>query len=130
MMARVLGIVMVLVAANSVSAEAAADPLKSGPQVGQPLPVPFYPLVIFHADKLNIAGKKWDFVEAYGSDPVVLVVARSIVPCFNHLVAGLEAEVANNKQSGDRFHAVVVVLSDDDGMEKKLKDFALEHHVR
>ncbi|HZL91412.1 MAG TPA: hypothetical protein VFB96_23795, partial [Pirellulaceae bacterium] len=53
-----------------------AGELKSGPQVGAKLPGPFQALTVLNAEKPDAAGKKADYVEEYGQNPVVLVVAR------------------------------------------------------
>jgi hypothetical protein len=40
--------------------------IKSGPQAGKPIPGPFHPLAVTHAEDPGHAGKRWDFVEQYG----------------------------------------------------------------
>jgi hypothetical protein len=102
--------------------------LKSGPQAGQNLPGPFHPLVVY-SEVPNLAGKKNEFVEMYGQDPVVLVFARAMTKPVSKLVNRLDAAAAEHKSA--RLRVVVVFLSDDDALETNLKEFgekqALKH---
>jgi hypothetical protein len=109
------------------AARADKDDLKSGPQVGQTLPGPFYS-VVAHSAEASLAGKKNDFVEWYGQEPVVMVFAREISKPLTHLVKTLDAEVAKTK--APKLRAVVVVLSDDEALQASLKDYGKKHALK
>src|SRR5262245_54847124 len=97
-----------------------ADELKSGPQVGANLPGLFHALTVLHAETPDVAGKKWDFVEQYGQDPVFLVFARTSSAALTKLLNSVDAKVARHKMDNKKVHALSVMLSDDDDLEKKL----------
>jgi hypothetical protein len=102
--------------------------LKSGPQVGENLPGPFLALVAYSGEP-NLAGRKNDFTEQFGPNPVVLVFAREMTSPLTSLVKKLDAEVARRKSA--RLRAAVVLLSDDGALETSLKNLgkkqALDH---
>src|SRR5262245_889104 len=106
-----------------------ADELQSGPQVGATLPAPFPVLSVVHADKPDAAGKKWDYVEQYGQNPVVLVFARTGSDPLTKLLKTVDAEVARHNRDNKKLHALLVMLADDDDLEKKLKDLAEKHGI-
>src|SRR5262249_44510487 len=97
---------------------AAADALVSGPQAGRRLPDNLHPLNITNAEKPSYAGTKTDYTEQFGADPVVLVFARAITDPLTNLMKKLDAEVGKHKAV--RLKAVVVLLSDDDKLERTL----------
>jgi hypothetical protein len=107
-----------------------ADELKSGPQVGARLPGPFQALTVLHAEQPDATGKKSDFVEEYGQNPVVLVVARMDSDPLRKLLQSVNDEVARHKMDKKKVRALLVMLSDDDDLEMKLKDFAEKHGVK
>ncbi len=107
---------------------AGEDHLKSGPQPGASIPGPCHVLTVTNVGMPGSAGTKTDFIERYGQDPVVLVFARGVNDPLTGLVNRLDAEVARNKAA--RLRAVVVVLSDDDGLETRLKDLAEKQAIR
>jgi hypothetical protein len=115
----------VLLSAYAVSAE--KGDLKSGPQAGDNLPGPFHSLVV-HSEEPRWVGLKMDFFEAYGANPVVLVFAREMTKPLTRLVKELDAEVAKRKSA--KLKAVVVFLSDDDALEKNLKDFGEKQGIK
>jgi quercetin dioxygenase-like cupin family protein len=107
-----------------------ADELKSGPQAGESVFfVPFRPLTVFDAEKPERAGMRSDFVEERGASPVVLIFARTVSDPLNILVNKLDAELASYKRGGAKIHAYMVMLSDDEGLERKLKEFAQRHRI-
>src|SRR6516165_2340445 len=61
------------------------DSFKSGPQAGDNLPGPFHSLVAF-SEEPSLVGKKNDFFEMYGSNPVILVFARDLTKPLTKLV--------------------------------------------
>src|SRR5687768_11742285 len=75
------------------------DVLVSGPQVGDKLPGGLDPV------PLNLTtGKRNDFVEQFGADPVVLVFARRLSDPLADLMKKLDADKT-------RFKVVVVLIS-------------------
>jgi len=56
-----------------------------------------------------------------GGKPVVMIFAREISDSLTSLVKKVDAA---NKEQGKKMGSFVVVLSDDEGMEKKLKGLA------
>src|SRR5438552_3323465 len=114
-----------LVCGNAVPAD--NDDLKSGPQAGDNLPGPFLSVVAYSGEP-SLAGKKTDFFEQYGQDPVVLIFAREMTKPLTSLVKRLDAEVAKRKSA--KLRAVVVILSDDDAVETNLKDFGEKQGIK
>jgi hypothetical protein len=102
---------------------AAEDELRSGPQAGQDLPGSFRSVVAYSAEP-DLAGKRNDFIEQYGSNPVVLAFARELTTPVTALVKTLDAEIA--KRNPAKLRAAVVMLSADDALERKLVDFCEE----
>jgi hypothetical protein len=96
--------------------------LKSGPQHGHTLPGPFNPLNVTNVERPGLAGTRSDYVEQHGNLPVVLVFARDVSSPVAQLVKRLNAEVGKNQPA--KLRAVVVVLSEDEDLEGRLKDLA------
>jgi hypothetical protein len=107
---------------------AAEGDLQSGPQEGAGLPGPFNPYNVTNADMPGLAGTRSDYTEQYGSDPVVLIFAREVSGPLVTLAKKLDAQVAKNKSA--RLRAVVVVLSEDEGTEAKLKELSRKEGIR
>lgn len=114
----VLGTVLAM--ALLVGHAGAAETLKSGPQVGDSLPGPFHPLQVCNVDNPSNNGKKGCFVCQYGGSPVALVFTREINEPLAALCKQLDAQVAKNKDA----KACVLLLTDQEGAEAKLKAFA------
>jgi hypothetical protein len=112
------------------SAVVAEEDVKSGPQVGGYLPRPFYPLPlnVTNAELPRSAGTKSDYTEQHGGNPVVLVFARKLSDPLTTLTRKLDREVAKNRKA--RLRAVVVMLSDDEGIEEKLQALAQEEEIK
>jgi hypothetical protein len=107
--------VVVVLVASGVKADA---PVKSGPQVGREVPGPFHPMNVTGEQ----AGKKSCLYCANGSNPVAVVFARGVNPQVATLLKKLdEATEKNAKASMGSF---AVFCSDQDGLEKTLKDLA------
>jgi hypothetical protein len=109
---------------------AAEGGLKSGPQPGAYLPGPFNPYNVTNADMPDYAGTKNSYVEQHGSNPVVLIFAQEVSGPLVTLVKLLDREVSRNKSEKLRLRAVVVVLSEDEGMEDKLKALSRKEEIR
>jgi hypothetical protein len=103
-------------------------PLRSGPQVGQNLPGPFNPLNVTNAESPDCAGKRSDYTEQHGANPVALIFAREVSKPLTELVKKLDAEVGRNKSA--KLRAVLVLLSEDDAVEQSLKKLAREQQLR
>src|SRR5262249_57992533 len=99
---------------------AGQEPLKSGPQVGARLPGGFVALNVTNAELPGSAGKKSDYVEQHGQDPTVLVFAREVTAPLTNLIRELDVKAGRNKSARLRA-VVVVVLSDDEGLEQTLQ---------
>jgi RNA polymerase sigma factor (sigma-70 family) len=104
--------------------------LKSGPQVGAKIPISLLALSVVHAEWLDAAGKKWDYIEQYGAEPAVLVFARSINDPLVDLIKRLDAEVARHITDKKKLHVLLVMLSDDQELEKMLKDIAEKQGIK
>jgi len=107
-----------------------ADELKSGPQAGENAFIPLFPVIVFHAEQPKRVGIRSDFVEEYGGSPVVVIFARTVSDPLNILAKRLDAELAKHKQDGAKVHAYLVMLSDEEGLQNKLKDFAQRHRIK
>jgi len=108
-----------------------AAELKSGPKVGEKLPSSFQSLSVIDAGMPDVSsGRRWDHVEQYGSNPVVLVLARTDSDPVTKLVESVDAEVARYKMDNKKVQALLVILSDDDDLEKRLKDMAEKHKIK
>jgi hypothetical protein len=111
------------------SAVVAGEGLQSGLQVGRSLPAgPFNPLNITNAEMPRYAGTRNDYTEQHGRNPVVLIFARKVSSPLTTLTRKLEAEVVRNRSA--KLRAVVVVLSDEEGLEKTLEALAKEEGIR
>jgi hypothetical protein len=110
------------------SAVVADESLKSGPQVGQYLPGTFNPLNVTNAEFPRYAGTKNDYIEQHGRNPVVLIFARALSTPLTTLTRKLDVQVVRNRSA--KLRAVVVVLSDDEGLEKKLEALAKEDGIK
>src|SRR5262245_4227282 len=118
--------VFVLIVATllcSVGVAVGADALVSGPQAGSRLPDTFQPvpLNVTNAERPASAGTRIDYTEQFGANPVVLVFGRKITDPLTSLVKKLDAEVGKNTAA--RLKAVVVMLSDDDKLERAVREW-------
>jgi hypothetical protein len=115
-------VLMVATLHGSFCIAAAADALVSGPQRGSRLPDTFQPvpLNVTNAELPSYAGKKNDYVEQFGGNPVALVFAREITDPLVNLMKKLDAEVSKNKAA--RLRGVFIILSDDNKTERMLRE--------
>ena len=100
----------------------AAEPLRSGPPVGEELPCSFEPLSINGPN----AGEKTCILCEYGSDPVAMVFARQLTPTLERLIARLEG--AADKHAG--LGSTVVFLSDDPKLVEQLRQLARKQGLK
>jgi len=113
-MIRTAAIALVLFASSAF----AAEPVKSGPQVGEKVPGPFHPLNI----NGEMAGKKHCLFCQNGQNPVAMIFARSTDDATIDLIKKIEEATAKNSKSS--MGSFVVFLSDDKDLEGKLKTVA------
>jgi hypothetical protein len=105
----------------------AADSIKSGPQAGEKLAGPFHPL--------NINGptpnEKQCLYCRNGENPVAMIFAREVSEPLVNLIKKIDA--CNAKNTGCNMGSFVVFLSDDEGLQSRLKELAktanLQHTV-
>jgi hypothetical protein len=102
----------------------AADAVKSGPQVGETVPGPFEPLNINGAH----AGEKFCQYCINGPNPVAMVFAREVNEPVTKLIKELDAATAKNGDA--KMGSFFVFLSDDEGMQTKLKDLAKKEDLK
>jgi len=113
-MIRTAAIALVLFASSAF----AAEPVKSGPQVGEKVPGPFHPLNI----NGEMAGKKHCLFCQNGQSPVAMIFARSTDDATIDLIKKIEEATAKNSKAS--MGSFVVFLSDDKDLEGKLKTVA------
>jgi len=106
----------VVVVVGGVYAEKEA--LKSGPQVDNKVPGPFLPLNVTGKS----AGEKHCLFCDNGDNPVAMIFAREVTPSVTTLLKKIDAVTAKNK--GCDMGSFVVFCSDEEGLDKKLKDLA------
>jgi phage/plasmid primase-like uncharacterized protein len=95
-----------------------ADPLASGPAVGQKLPGAFHPLNVNGPD----AGKKTCQVCKNGDGPVVVVFAREVTPAVQSLLKKIDDAMQTHKE--ERLAGFAVFCDGDVNVENKLRRFA------
>jgi hypothetical protein len=128
MMIRRFLFVLVSVLTLGGHAPLSENEVKSGPQPGDKLPGPFLCVVANSSDEPSLVGKRVDFFEKYGQDPVVLVLAREMTEPLTGLVKKLDAEVAKNKAA--KLKAIAVILADDEATENHLKDLCEKQGIK
>ena len=104
---------------------ALAAEIKSGPQNGEKVPGPFFPLNVNGEN----AGKKACLYCKHGDSPVAVVFARTAT-CeqASKLIEKLDAETGKNTKAEMGFY--VVFLSDDDKLEAGLKKMIEEKKLK
>ena len=101
--------------------------LKSGPQPRESLPGPVSG-VIAHSGEPTFVGKRMDFVEYCGGNPLVLVFAREMSTPLASWIKALDTELAARKAG--KLKTLVVILSNDDATEKSLLGFGKQQGIR
>jgi hypothetical protein len=102
----------------------AAEPIKSGPQVGEKLTKPFEPLNV----NGSAAGEKKCQFCANGSNPVAMVFARELNAPVKKLIKDIDA--ATVKNSDAKMGSFFVFCSDDEALEKQLKGCAEKSELK
>jgi hypothetical protein len=102
----------------------AAEPLKSGPQVGESVPGPFEPLNINGEN----AGKKFCQYCINGQNPVAMVFARDCNPAVKKLIKDIDAATVKNTDA--KMGSFFVFLSDDESLEKKLDGLVKKEEIK
>jgi hypothetical protein len=102
----------------------AAETIKSGPQVGEDLKGPFHPLNITGEQ----AGKKACLYCANGTNPVAMIFARSASEELGTLCKKIEACCEKNSEC--KMGSFVVVCTDEEGTEAKLKKLAKDNDLK
>jgi hypothetical protein len=105
---------LLLSAALLVQSAGAAEPLRSGPQVGEKVPGAFKVLNLNGPD----AGKAACLYCRNGSRPMIMVFTREISPAVTSLLQKLEAALAANPNSS--LSACVIFCSDDQTLAGRL----------
>ena len=101
-----------------------AEPLPSGPQVGEKIPGPFAPLNITGPN----AGEKCCQYCKNGPRPVVAVFAREVTPAVIQLLKTIDKATAMNQEQ--RLGSYVVFCSDADGLGRRLQDVAQKESLQ
>jgi hypothetical protein len=118
-----IAVVALVALAALVCCTVAAEPLKSGPQTGQAVPGPFHPLNVTGEQ----AGKKACLYCKNGDHPVAMIFAREPSKPLTTLIKKVDEATAKN--SACKMGSFVVFLSDDEGLEAKLKDLAEKEKI-
>jgi hypothetical protein len=92
--------------------------VKSGPQVDDKVPGPFTPLNVTGKS----AGEKHCLFCDNGDNPVAMIFARGVTPEVTTLLKKIDAATVKNK--GCDMGSFVVFCSDEEGLDKKLKELA------
>jgi hypothetical protein len=127
MMRRISVALGVCLALGLVAGLALADSggkVRSGPQVGEKVPGPFHPLNVTGAK----AGEKNCLYCQNGTNPVAMVFARDVSPQLTALVKKLDA--CTEKNRGCEMGSFVVFLSDEEGLDKRLRSMAEEQGLK
>jgi hypothetical protein len=120
MMIRTAAVVLVLFVGSAFGAE----PVKSGPQVGDKVPGPFHPLNI----NGEMEGKKHCLICENGQNPVAMIFARDVDDNLVSLIKKIDDATATN--SDCKMGSFVVFLSDDKDLEGKLKEVASKNGLK
>jgi hypothetical protein len=112
-----LAALAVAVLVGSLSAEK-GEKLTSGPQVEKKVPGPFFPLNVTGSK----AGEKNCLFCSNGDNPVAMIFAREVTPAVKTLIKKIDQATLKNKDC--EMGSFVVFCSDEDGLEKKLKELA------
>ncbi len=118
----IVGIVLVVGLTSLASLQ--ADPIQSGPQVGEKIPGPFSPLNITGPN----AGEKCCQYCKYGSRPVVAVFARELSPAVIQLIKTIDRATAMNREKG--LGSYVVFCNDADGFAPQLRAMAQKEGIQ
>lgn len=115
---------ILLAAAVSYCGELQAEPLQSGPQVGEKVPGPFSPLNITGTN----AGEKCCQYCKCGSRPAVAVFARTVTPAVIQLLKTIDRTAAANREQGLGSYAVF--CSDEEQIGRQLQGIAQKEQLQ
>jgi hypothetical protein len=115
---------IILTAALTISGDLHAEPLQSGPQIGEKVPGPLAPLNINGPN----AGEKCCQYCKCGPRPVVAVFAREVTPAVIQVLKTLDKAVAMNRAQGLGSYAVF--CSDDESIGRQLQDIARKEQLQ
>jgi hypothetical protein len=101
-----------------------ADPIQSGPQVGDKVPGPFAPLNITGSS----AGEKCCQYCKNGSHPVAVVFAREVSPAVIQLLKTIDRATAMNRERS--LGSYVVFCNEADGIGRQLQDMAQKEGIQ
>ena len=102
----------------------AAEPIASGPQVGQKVPGPFYPLNI----NGPTAGEKACLFCRNGTNPVAMIFARETNPEVAKLIKKIDAATVAHQDA--KMGSFVVFLGDSDELSKQLKGMVAKEGIK
>jgi hypothetical protein len=119
-----IAVATVLALGLLVGGLAAAEKIKSGPQVGKPVPGPFHPLNVT-GEK---AGKKFCLFCKNGENPVAMIFAREVSKPLTKLIKKIDGCTAKNSKCD--MGSFVVFLNDTEGLDKKLKSLADQETIK
>ena len=122
MLNRFLGFIALVMVALLVGVPSTGDP-KSGPQIGEKV-VPFHPLNCTG----DHAGEKYCLICKNGDNPVAMIFARQVTPELTRLIKRIDEATDKNKERS--MGSFVVLLSDSDKLEKKLKELAKKEKIQ
>jgi hypothetical protein len=108
--------IIIVWTALMLAGAASAEPITSGPQVGQKVPGPFKPLHVNGPD----AGKNECLYCKFGARPVVMIFARQATPAVAALVKKIDTATAAHKE--ERLCSCVVFLNDSKELPAALKE--------
>jgi hypothetical protein len=117
------GLFSALLLVGCAEPPAPSGPLTSGPQVGAPVPGPFYPLNVTGES----AGKSSCQFCRNESHPVAMIFARENSPEVAALIKKIDACTVKNSES--KMGSFVVFLSDSDKLADDLKEFAKKEKI-
>lgn len=112
------------IAALVLGVAVAAEPVKSGPQVGEELPGPFHPLNVTG----DSAGDKACLYCRFGGSPVAMVFARQATPEVAQLIKKLDA--CTEKNQSCEMGSFVVFCSNEDTLRTKLEGMAKKEGLK
>lgn len=116
--------IVVAAALALAGAGSAADPIKSGPQVGENIPGAFHPLNVTGPN----ADEKYCLVCKNSVNPVAMIFAREVSAPLTTLIKKLDE--ATEKNSSKRMGSFVVFCNDSEGLTKQLRQMARKEKLQ
>jgi hypothetical protein len=123
-LSHVLALALVAVLGAGLAVAAKAETIKSGPQVGEDLAGPFHPLNVT-GEK---AGEKNCLYCSNGGNPVAMIFARSVSDDLGKLCKQIES--CCDKNAGCKMGSFVVVCTEEEGTDAKLKQLAKDNDLK